>query len=61
MNRPNKLHLGQFPTPMHRLDNMSRVLGRNIYIKRDDMTGVSTGGNKAVSYTPLTLPTNSRV
>lgn len=31
---------------MHRLDNMSRVLGRNIYIKRDDMTGVSTGGNK---------------
>ena len=46
MNRPNKLHLGQFPTPMHRLDNMSRVLGRNIYIKRDDMTGVSTGGNK---------------
>lgn len=46
MNRPNKLHLGQFPTPMHRLDNMSRVLDRNIYIKRDDMTGVSTGGNK---------------
>lgn len=46
MNRPNKLHLGQFPTPMHRLDNMSRVLGCNIYIKRDDMTGVSTGGNK---------------
>ena len=46
MNRPNKLHLGQFPTPVHRLDNMSRVLGRNIYIKRDDMTGVSTGGNK---------------
>ena len=46
MNRPNKLHLGQFPTPMHRLDNMSHVLGRNIYIKRDDMTGVSTGGNK---------------
>lgn len=46
MNKPNKLHLGQFPTPMHHLDNMSRVLGRNIYIKRDDMTGVSTGGNK---------------
>ena len=46
MNRPNKLHLGQFPTPMHHLDNMSRALGRSIYIKRDDMTGVSTGGNK---------------
>lgn len=46
MNKPNKLHLGQFPTPMHHLDNMSRALGRSIYIKRDDMTGVSTGGNK---------------
>ena len=41
-----KLNLGQFPTPMYRLDNMSRTLGRSIYIKRDDMTGVSTGGNK---------------
>ena len=41
-----KLNLGQFPTPMYRLDNMSRTLGCSIYIKRDDMTGVSTGGNK---------------
>ena len=46
MNNPTKLHLGQFPPPMHHLDNMSRALGRSIYIKRDDMTGVSTGGNK---------------
>lgn len=46
MAMPNKLSLGQFPTPMYRLDNISRVLNRNVYIKRDDMTGVSTGGNK---------------
>lgn len=43
---PKKLNLGQFPTPMYRLDNISGELGRNIFIKRDDMSGVSTGGNK---------------
>ncbi len=41
-----KLHLGQLPTPFYRLNNMSRELGPSIYIKRDDLTGVSTGGNK---------------
>lgn len=45
-NRIEKLHLGQFPTPFYRLDNMSKKLGPSIYIKRDDLTGVSTGGNK---------------
>ncbi len=46
MHMPEKLSLGQFPTPMHALDNISAELGRRIYIKRDDMSGVSTGGNK---------------
>ena len=38
--------LGVLPTPMYKLENLSRELGKNIYIKRDDMTGVGLGGNK---------------
>ena len=41
-----RLQLGLLPTPLHRLDNLSRVFGKNIYLKRDDLTGVSFGGNK---------------
>lgn len=41
-----KISLGIFPTPIHRLDNISRLLGADIYIKRDDMTGLGLGGNK---------------
>ena len=41
-----RLSLGIFPTPIHRLDHISRLLGREIYIKRDDMTGLGLGGNK---------------
>ena len=42
----DKVSLGIFPTPIHRLDNISRLLGTNVYIKRDDMTGIGLGGNK---------------
>lgn len=38
--------LGFFPTPLHRLDKLSEKYGHNIYIKRDDQTGLATGGNK---------------
>ena len=41
-----RIRLGLFPTPVHRLDNISRLLGTNVYIKRDDLTGVGLGGNK---------------
>lgn len=41
-----RLSLGSLPTPLYRLDNLSRQLGKNIYIKRDDLTGVALGGNK---------------
>lgn len=34
------------PTPVYKLENISRECGKNIYIKRDDMTGVALGGNK---------------
>ena len=41
-----KAPLGLFPTPMYRLDNLSRELGTNVWIKRDDLCGVALGGNK---------------
>ena len=41
-----KVSLGIFPTPIQKLHNISRILGADIYIKRDDMTGIALGGNK---------------
>lgn len=41
-----RIHLGVFPTPLQRLDNISSYLNTNVWIKRDDMTGVALGGNK---------------
>ncbi len=48
MTRSNipKIPIGVFPTPIHRLDNISRVLNTNVFIKRDDLTGLGLGGNK---------------
>lgn len=46
MKEFEKVSLGIFPTPLVRLDRLSRELGTNIWIKRDDMTGVALGGNK---------------
>jgi L-cysteate sulfo-lyase len=34
------------PTPLHRLDALSRVLGIDLWCKRDDLTGFGFGGNK---------------
>jgi D-cysteine desulfhydrase family pyridoxal phosphate-dependent enzyme len=38
--------LGILPTPLCKLPNVSRALGKNVWVKRDDMTGVVLGGNK---------------
>ncbi len=39
--------LGFFPTPLQKLENLTRHFGGpKIYIKRDDMTGLAFGGNK---------------
>lgn len=40
------ISFAQLPTPLYKLENLSRKIGKNIYIKRDDMTGVALGGNK---------------
>ncbi|MDR2392822.1 MAG: D-cysteine desulfhydrase family protein [Treponema sp.] len=41
-----KIHLGYYPTPLTRLENISRETGINFYIKRDDLCGLVFGGNK---------------
>ncbi|WP_437615140.1 D-cysteine desulfhydrase [Erwinia sp. V71] len=42
-----RLTFGHFPTPLEALTQLSRLLdGPNIWIKRDDCTGLATGGNK---------------
>ena len=46
MNTFAKESLGIFPTPLHRLPNISKELGTNVWIKRDDLCGVALGGNK---------------
>ena len=47
MNRFPRVTLGHFPTPLERLDRLSEQLGGpTIWIKRDDCTGLATGGNK---------------
>lgn len=42
-----KYNLGFFPTPLHELKNFSAgYSGYRVFIKRDDHTGLATGGNK---------------
>ena len=42
-----RVHLAHLPTPLERLDRLTAELGGpEIWIKRDDCTGLSTGGNK---------------
>src|SRR5579859_541919 len=42
-----RVRLAHLPTPLEHLPNLSRVLeGPEIFIKRDDCTGMSSGGNK---------------
>ncbi len=42
-----RIKLGHTPTPLERLDRLTRELGGpEIWIKRDDCTGLATGGNK---------------
>ncbi len=47
MHEPAQVDLGFFPTPLHPLPRLSESLGGpEIWIKRDDQTGLATGGNK---------------
>lgn len=41
-----RIHLANLPTPIYQLKRMSADLGKNLWIKRDDFTGVEMSGNK---------------
>ena len=46
LNAFPRVALGLFPTPIQKLENVSRRFGANVYLKRDDLTGLGLGGNK---------------
>lgn len=46
LQRFARLPILQIETPLEKLDRLSQVLGREIYVKRDDATPFALGGNK---------------
>ncbi|MCP4335968.1 MAG: D-cysteine desulfhydrase family protein [Gammaproteobacteria bacterium] len=42
-----RVHLSHTPTPLELLKNVSAEFGTNVWIKRDDCTGLAFGGNKS--------------
>ena len=42
----NRLNLSNLPTPIQRLNRLSEEWGVDLWIKRDDFTGIETSGNK---------------
>jgi len=44
-SRP-RVRLGEFPTPLVKLERLSRQLGVELWMKRDELSGVAFGGNK---------------
>ncbi len=47
LSYPERLSLGHFPTPLEPMPRLSAELGGpELWVKRDDQTGLATGGNK---------------
>jgi D-cysteine desulfhydrase len=46
LQRFPRLDLLSHPTPLEKLERLSAWLGREVYIKRDDLTPLAMGGNK---------------
>ena len=46
MNPPSRLSLARLPTPLEPMTNMAERLGVNLWVKRDDLTGMELSGNK---------------
>ena len=44
--KPEKVKTAILPTPLYKLENLSAQLPSEVYIKRDDLTGMAFGGNK---------------
>jgi len=45
-NKYSGFKLSVLPTPLHKLENISKLFKANVYCKRDDLTGFAFGGNK---------------
>lgn len=41
-----KLNIANLDTPIKKLEKLSDKLGKNIFMKRDDFTGIEVSGNK---------------
>src|SRR5262245_51904036 len=41
-----RIRLGEFPTPLVKLERLSQELGVELWLKRDELSGVALGGNK---------------
>jgi len=49
MKAPTRFALAHLPTPLERMERFSAALGGpEIWIKRDDQTGLATGGSPAL-------------
>ncbi|MCR3954680.1 MAG: D-cysteine desulfhydrase family protein [Gudongella sp.] len=46
MKMPERIRLANLPTKIEKLERLSQNLGKNIWIKRDDQTGMEVSGNK---------------
>ena len=47
MTEPPRTRLATLPTPLVPAHRLSRLLGVQVWLKRDDLTGLGLGGNKA--------------
>ena len=41
-----RAEMGHFPTPVEAMPNLGKELGLELFVKRDDCTGIGFGGNK---------------
>ena len=47
LERRARAHLGHTPTPLEEMPNLGKLMKRaNLFVKRDDCTGLGLGGNK---------------
>ena len=41
-----RVRLGEWPTPLLRLNRLAQRLGVELFMKRDELSGIALGGNK---------------
>jgi len=50
LNKLPRVQLAFLPTPLHKMEKLSQAYGVEVYIKRDDLSGIEFGGNKTRKY-----------